>query len=219
MDPDIDPAPNEWKKLRKQVGLTVRTISFEGPMTTVYVESKTDPDMNQKGIDFINKCGANMVTTCYSMDPVPRMYGEADFSLSILQNFAINTGKRKCCLGDFGNEQNLLEKQQKLIENLLLHTKAAQIGQSINVASQYQHIGNVLYYATPEAEPQVYIDNPGPHGILNDKERNTSDLPQFRDIKYVETNKDVLEAVIHNHNFIVTGPGLTLSWQPFFATN
>ena len=67
MDPSIDPQPNPWKDLKNMVGLTVRTMSCEGPMTTVFMRSD-DNQLNQKGIDFINKCSANMCTTCYNMD-------------------------------------------------------------------------------------------------------------------------------------------------------
>ena len=70
MDPSIDPQPNPWKDLKNEVGLTVRTMSFEGPMTTVFMRSDDNELLNQKGIDFINKCSANMCTTCYSMDVV-----------------------------------------------------------------------------------------------------------------------------------------------------
>eukprot|EP00985_Skeletonema_marinoi_P021960 scaffold13732_cov86-Skeletonema_marinoi.AAC.4 len=49
MDPSIDPQPNPWKDLKNEVGLTVRTMSFEGPMTTVFTRIDDD-QLNQKGI-------------------------------------------------------------------------------------------------------------------------------------------------------------------------
>ena len=121
---------------------------------------------------------------------------------SILQNFANNTGKFTKILG---------RDAVGLTKTNLLHTE------EYRVASQYQHIGNILYYATNEAEPQVYID-PGIRGVLNDKERKISDLPQFREIEYVDTDNNVAETLGYNHMFIVCGPGLSLSWQPFLES-
>src|SRR5210317_1509081 len=115
MDSSIDPQPNPWKDLKDEVGLTVHTISFEGPMTTAFVKSGDDA-LNKKGIDFLNKCSANMCTTCYSMDVVPRLPGYLDFGLLMLENF----------LSDVENsEHGLIGKLEKSVLNHFLHSSQA----------------------------------------------------------------------------------------------
>jgi hypothetical protein len=42
-------------------------------MTTVYIKSDNDKDLNERGIAFIQKCGSTMSTACYKMDVVPRI--------------------------------------------------------------------------------------------------------------------------------------------------
>ena len=76
MDAEFDPTPNKWKELAKE-GLTVKCMSFEGLSTTAFTKSE-DAELNQKGIDFINKCGANMCTTAFQDDDVPMLIGRAE---------------------------------------------------------------------------------------------------------------------------------------------
>ena len=215
MDSSIDPRPNPWKDLKDEVGLTVHTISFEGPMTTAFVKSGDDA-LNKKGIDFLNKCSANMCTTCYSMDAVPRMYGYLDFGLLMLENL----------LSDVENSKHgLIGKLEKSVLNHFLHSSQAHsirdaihviLMGDIEVAMKFQHLGHILYYDSPEAEPKVYIDDP--NSILADAEGTTSQLPQFRDIKYVpvQTSADVVNNLLLYHNYIIFGQGLSLNWEPWF---
>mmetsp|Transcript_37619 Transcript_37619/g.76962 ORF Transcript_37619/g.76962 Transcript_37619/m.76962 type:complete len:262 (-) Transcript_37619:1248-2033(-) len=213
MDPSIDPQPNPWKDLKNKVGITVRTMSFEGPMTTVFMRSD-DNQLNQKGIDFINKCSANMCTTCYNMDVVPRMYGYLEFGLSAVENALSNiTDIEKGIKGSV---------EKDVVEYFLHSAKAYSIRKSIDgklkkdvtVAMQFQHLGHIIYYDSSEAKPQVCIDDP--NGILNDAEGKTSPLPQFRDITYVPVKTGVVHKLTFDHMYIIFGPGLTLNWQPWF---
>uniref|UniRef100_A0A7S2PS01 Fungal lipase-type domain-containing protein n=1 Tax=Skeletonema marinoi TaxID=267567 RepID=A0A7S2PS01_9STRA len=208
MDPSIDPQPNPWKDLKNKVGLTVRTMSFEGPMTTVFMRSDDD-QLNQKGIDFINKCSANMCTTCYKMDVVPRMYGYVDFGLSMVENALHNAthNEEGIIIGII--EKDLVGRE---LESVLYLAKAyytiarkLHLKNDITVAMQFQHLGHIIYYDSSEAKPQVLVDNP--NGILTDAEGKTSPLPQFRDIKYVPTD-DILDQ-LKDHIYILFGIGLS----------
>lgn len=216
MDSTIDPRPNEWKKLADK-GLTVRCISFEGPSTTVFVKSKDD-DLNQKGIDFINRCGAKMCTTVFNMDPVPRLVGGVDFTLSVIENIMTDTEDKNGLLDPI--VKYALNGIKHLLDKFLIGAHD-QLNIYQPIAQQFQHIGKVLYYASATAIPEVYIDNK--NGILVDNKGNTPSLPELLDIPYVPVEKDVSDSVLKNHMFIISGPGLSyhrLSQQNrFFVDN
>lgn len=217
MDPDIDPTPNPWQALKKEVGLTVKTMSFEGPMTTVFVKSADNEELNKKGIDFLNKCSAGMCTTCYHMDVVPRMYGNLEFGLSMVENLLSNLIFAKGVVGFV--EKDVLEHFFHSAKALSIRSKAepiiSLIDKDIVVATQFQHLGHVLYYDSPTSPPKVYIDNP--NGILTDTEgKKVSQLPQFRDIKYVPVETSVVEAMYYDHEYMIFGPGLCLNEQSWF---
>lgn len=201
MDGDFDPAPNKWKELAKQ-GLTVKTISFEGMSTTIYAESE-DKELNQKGIDFINKCGANMCVTAFSSDIVPMCFGRiSDYAIPCLRN-VIDTYP--------DNAGNLVERGTVgmfiSLASLILHSTVEELADTyIPIMEKYQHIGKVIHWESPTAEPKVYIDNK--NGILVDKEGNKPSLPEMSELQYVPNDKNAFDAFHHNHNFIVRGPGL-----------
>eukprot|EP00555_Chaetoceros_dichaeta_P006342 CAMPEP_0198258992 /NCGR_PEP_ID=MMETSP1447-20131203/8278_1 /TAXON_ID=420782 /ORGANISM="Chaetoceros dichaeta, Strain CCMP1751" /LENGTH=488 /DNA_ID=CAMNT_0043946265 /DNA_START=246 /DNA_END=1712 /DNA_ORIENTATION=- len=195
MDITIDPTPNKWKELATN-GLTVKCMSFQGLSTTVYAESD-DQELNQKGIDFINKCGANMCTTAFSLDPVPMVPGHfSTFGMDFIEDVLATLVRKKTYFGD---------TVETWITNVVERFGTEQlkgIAKSyFPISDKYQHIGNVLYYASPDAEPKVYIDNK--NGILVGKE-GFADLSE---IKY-KNQKDALTAVGYNHRIIVRGPGL-----------
>ena len=204
MDPTVDPRPNEWQKLAKETGLTVRCMSFEGPSTTVFVESK-DKDLNQKGKAFINQCGAKMCTTVYSMDPVPRLIGGVPFVLTLLDNLVTAYEKNSSPIVRFFEREAL-----KAIKLVLVTFKIPNpLNTNEPIAQQFMHIGKCLYYASPTAVPEVYIDNK--NNILVDKEGKPSSLPDLFSIKYVQCEKDVADAIYNNHLFIIRGPGLSFN--------
>jgi len=209
MDPSFDPRPNEWKKLAKETGLTVHCMSFEGPSTTVYVESKEDEDLNQMGRAFINQCGAKMCTTVYSMDPVPRLIGGVPFVLSILENFMTAYEKNSSYF-----ERHFERGAMSIIKYELVKFKIPNPLNTVEpIAQRYQHIGKCLYYASHTAVPEVYIDN-NKYKILVDKEGKPQSFPDLFSIKYVQCEKDVVDAVIFNHDYIVHGPGLSFHRTP-----
>lgn len=207
MDSLVDPRPNAWKTLREEKGLTVHSMSFEGPMTTVFVKSD-DEELNQKGIDFINRCGANMCTTTFSNDPVPRAYGHPAFVLPILENFLDQVEKKGVHWWD---PMHLEEKAldgilHKVLATLSKNFKSSgSMQQLMDICAQFQHIGQIVYYESADSEPKVYTDNP--NGILT----GTDGLPQYRDIEYEPSDESVYHALYNDHLFIVRGPGLQLN--------
>jgi len=201
MDEEIDPTPNKWKKLAKE-GLTVKCMSFEGMSTTVYAESD-DKELNQKGIDFINKCGANMCTTAFSVDPVPMCNGHfPDFVMDFIENVVDTLPNKAGHFIEYQGEVWALGIVKRLIDNKLHDFENTYFP----ILRKYQHIGKVLHYASPNAEPKVYIDNK--NGILVDKEGNKPSLPEMSEIKYERNKKDPIAAMMWNHGYITCGPGL-----------
>jgi hypothetical protein len=72
----------------------------------------------------------------------------------------------------------------------------------IEVASNYRHIGKVIYYKNADAEPEVY----GDMGYSCRKPEGSTEK-DFRDIVYKRSN-DVVKDIADSHLFLVTGPGL-----------
>ena len=194
MDKDIDPRPNPWRTLAETKGLTVRCLSFEGPTTTVFVKSNDDSALNEKGLDFINKCGSLMCTTVFSMDPVPRIPGNTDFLLRSIEDLLTDL------------EKGWFSGLKKAVIDLILNVIRAKLSPIeqiyFPIAQQFQHIGKCLYYDSPEAVPKVYIDN--------DLKTlaNPQNLPNLSTIPFVESEGPFIETVLYNHGFIVGGPGL-----------
>mmetsp|Transcript_18641 Transcript_18641/g.20500 ORF Transcript_18641/g.20500 Transcript_18641/m.20500 type:complete len:507 (-) Transcript_18641:303-1823(-) len=228
----------QWEELYGKV--TVRTIAFEAPMTTVYLPSTspTDTVMNAKGIEFIQSCGANMCTTCYQMDIIPHCYGDMKFTLDMIQHMI-----------DVDDEdhdgQGLLKKEfshfldRRLNQMLVEYTtgkKKSVISPYLKCANMFQHIGQIIHYETNNAPPKVYIDDITT--VVNEIHVNNglqlveffstrtgngsidTLLPKFSTMKYIpsgDSPTEVANIEYRNHEYIITGPGLSLSWQAWFA--
>jgi len=175
-----------WKELSGCI--TVRTISFEGPMTTVFVESG-DLVEDQRGKAFIEECGANMCTTVFSMDPVPRMYGMPEFAMDIIDNLIV----------DKSPISNLATKSivQHILKTVECEKAKGGLQAYITIAKQFRHIGNVIFYKDLDATPVIYNDD-GAKGSL-----------QLRDIANEPAPNDVPTAAYDNRDFIINGPGLS----------
>jgi hypothetical protein len=182
---------NPWMELNGK--LTVRSISFEGPMSTVFIRSQ-DEDLNAKGIGFIKRCSTNMCTTSFSMDPVPRMYSDFDFVddllLGIEHKFAI-----------------------LFLAKIFLQKIAAcgfdKIVSLLPIADQYIHLGINICYENADTVPLVHIDDPMGFFIID----GVRPPPQYRDIKYTPVKKDVANTLLYNHMFPVYGHGFTKKWN------
>jgi len=236
-----------WEELYGKV--IVRTIAFEAPMTTVYLKSPTNDLLNQKGIEFIQKCGANMCTTCYQMDVVPHCYGEMNWAFDLINNIME------------ADEQN---PDNGLLEKGFLHLVDHHLNKFIDTdtgiltngfmapytkaGKMFQHIGTIIYYENHNAKPKVYIDdittvvnnihvnnelhfvdfystrndNDDDDGNDNDTGSTRTLLPEFRTMKYVksgDTADDAANIAYRNHMYMVKGPGLSLTWQSWFKFN
>jgi len=238
-----------WEELNGTV--TVRTIAFEAPMTTVYTPlqlgsadyaelsdgDKENADVNALGVEFLKRCGANMCTTCYGMDVVPRMYGQVEWGLDVIDNLISANENHP--------DANFLQKYAWKIAEYYLnkfiqkkeatatHMLESMVAPYVQCARSYQHIGKIIWYKDADTEPQVYIDDIPENGLcIADFHTPTTTsgidgqspsppqpLPQFRTIAYIpsgNTVDEVVATISYNHLFIVFGPGLSLSWQSWF---
>jgi len=237
----------QWEALYGTV--TVRTIAFEAPMTTVYLPSTspTDAVMNAKGIAFIQSCGATMCTTCYQMDFIPHGYGEPKWALDVIQNMIDVDDEEQAGEGLLkkGLNKGFFHILDRRLNQMLIDTtkKDAPISPYVKCAKMFQHIGKIIHYETNNAPPKVYIDDITT--VVNNSHVNnglqlvdffstrtdgngtgTSHgstgtlLPKFSTMKYIpsgDSPTDVVNIEYRNHEYIITGPGLSLSWQAWFA--
>ena len=167
-------------------------------MTTVFVKSDKKSE-NKKGIEFLKKCGANMCTTCFKMDFVPRMYGNVDFFIDLTNDV----------LDEIEEKQWLpLRLFVGFLINRVKTFRTDTVEPYVPVALRFQHIGNVLYYKDFDAYPKVYVDDRDGLSL-----RAADGNGQFRDIKYEGMKNGAKEAAYYNHLYIVYGPGLTLKFE------
>jgi hypothetical protein len=214
-----------WKELNGK--LTIRTVAFEAPMTTVYIKSDDDEDLNARGIAFIQKCGSTMSTTCYKTDAVPRMYGHPDFALDIIESVITEFEKNPDIPFLLKPEWDIaIYAMNKLINKEKVPGESI-IAPYLKVARSFQHIGNIIYYDNVDSDPQVYVDDIPDNGLTLavgqvSASASTPTPLQFRTLVYTpptEKDKDnaadSIEDAYYNHMFIVCGPGLSLSMSSF----
>jgi len=232
--------PNSYKQWEALNGkLTVRTVAFEAPQTTVFLQhglnndvvaaAEDGYDVATKGTEFILKCGATMCTTCFAMDVVPHLLGSfEEWGLGTVNA----TLALKNLLGKVSVFHPFKSGKYRLLEFLLHKVKLDKVEKKLgpvlspilDCANMYQHIGKIIHYESANSVPQVYINDVPENGLLiSDSYGPSSSLPppQFSDMKYtfpksVETFDDVADWIDVSHMFIVCGPGLTFAVQPYF---
>jgi hypothetical protein len=197
MDSTLSNDTNPWRELNGK--LTVRSISFEGPMSTVFVKSQ-DEDLNSKGVEFLKHCSTNMCTTSFSMDPVPHMYGDYQFGFDLINDLEKETVS-----------QYLLTRELVKILLKKINTYGFDIIKSlVPIVEKYQHLGKIICYENADSVPLVYIDDPMDLFVID----GVMPPPQYRDIKYTPVKKYVANTLVYNHMFPVYGPGFTKKFNP-----
>ena len=234
---------NPWKVLEDKV--TIRTIAFEAPMSTVFLQDQIDNLTGKKEAfdedavhvarDFVYGCAANMCNTCFQSDIVPQLPGNPQIVIEVLDS--VVTGLKQAWYKKFLPRNIVERKVVKFIVGKVINS-LTKLGDKdyCEVLQSYQHIGRILYYASYDALPVVYVDDRGTTGTTS---KNALDLatffaaldgsipPQFDNgtIKWVlpessdekQVLKNIADTVLYDHAFISTGPGLTLSWKPAYA--
>ena len=219
---DESSSTNPWKKVSDT--LTIRSLSFEGPATTVFMKSKKEEDdlTNQHGLQFLTTCARNMCTTVYANDGVPRALGNLQFLLDEANDV----------LDAYKEDAGLL---RKLPTALLVNTfkkfvkehGAGVVQPYLDLVKMYQHLGTVVHYADPAAVPIVHVDDRAGVPLRTVGVDSHAAAPQFNSIPFTgevmpteaHAAKSVLnipaQAAYYNHMYIVTGPGLSLQYEDF----
>jgi len=222
----------QWEELKDKV--TVRTVAFEAPQTTAYLQrginddivvAPGDYDVVTKGAEFIEKCGSTMCTTSFGMDVVPRLGGYTrEWALEFID--AVLNLKKPI------GKVPLLEQPGWLIVKLFLKKINTDFWPKakdsllplMECAKAYQHIGKIINYESADSAPQVYINDILGNG-LNLSDSYVDGLssssspprprpPQYCDIefKFPEDDLSIVEAVkwfMANHMFIISDQGLS----------
>jgi len=231
-----------WEELNGK--LTVRTVAFEAPMTTAYLQhglnndvvavDEDGYDVATKGKEFILKCGATMCTTCFAWDVIPRLGG-------YFEEWALGTITSTLALehpfGTVSFLHPITGAKYRFLESILHKVVKSSdavdeklsplLDPVMDCAKAYQHIGKIIHYESANSVPQVHINDVPENGLLiSDSYGPLSSSsppppPQFGDIgfafpKTVETFDDVVNWILENHMFPVCGPGLTFTNQPYF---
>ena len=202
----------KWAELKSRSGgLTVRTVSFEGPSTNIFKKGK-DPVMNQKGLDFLELCGSTMINTCFQNDVVPRLPSNP---LPVL-NYMIDLFERYI----FGSsyEYILVHVIISFLEKYALAATIDSIRQLYNISTMYNFIGRIIYYSDRDAMPAVYVDDRD-GGYVYPTPTNRS-YPQFNSIHFERTSTNPTQAMdlVYDHDFPIEGPGFSLNFQPYYCT-
>lgn len=235
---------NPWKVLEDKV--TIRTIAFEAPMSTVILQDQIvnltgkkeafDEDAVQVAREFVYGCAANMCNTCFQSDIVPQLPGNPKIVIKVLDS--IVTGLKQSWIKKLLPKNIIERKVTEFIVGKVMGI-LTKLGEKdyCEVLQSYQHIGRIIYYASYDALPVVYVDDRGTTGTTG---KNALDLakffaaldgltpPQFDNgtIKWVQPEsasdekqvlKNIEDKVKYDHLFISTGPGLTLSWKSAYA--
>jgi len=200
----------KWAELKARPdGLSVRTISFEGPSTTLYLPSD-DLELNQKGLNFLTMCGVTMINTCFQNDIVPRLLGNPLWVLnslteifSTMRDDARYIGVNRYVLG------YVITFLQALI-NIEQHPL-------LTVASMYNFIGKTIYYSGHDELPVVCVDDRD-YGYTYPTGEGES-YPQFKSVDYNPNSANPTDTLdlYYDHVFPVRGPGFGISFKPAFC--
>eukprot|EP00978_Attheya_sp_CCMP212_P003698 scaffold7778_cov45-Attheya_sp.AAC.1 len=173
--------------------LTVRSIAFSAPMTTLNLDRANDP----VSVSFVQDVGSNMCNIIYECDPVPRGYANVTFIQALMDDAIPQIVKGiaipRVLKGIFGVHKKIVSALDGFIKSQ---------SDLIKVAEYYRHIGKVIYYEDDESKPVTYIDK----GFHYTKPKgSTQNL--FYDLKY-KPSDDCIGTATTNHLFLVKGPGL-----------
>ena len=219
---DKNSSTNPWKKVSDT--LTIRSLSFEGPATTVFLKSKKEEDdlTNQHGLKFLAACARNMCTTAYANDGIPRAFGNLQFLLDEA-NDVLDAVKEDAGLLRKLPTAVLVNKFKKFAKE----HGAGVVQPYLDLAKMYQHLGTVVHYADPAAVPIVHVDDRVGVPLRMVGVDSHAAAPQFKSIPFTGekipseakaaksiTNKPT-EAAFYNHMCIVMGPGLSLQYEDF----
>ena len=221
---DKSSSTNPWKKVSDT--LTIRSLSFEGPATTVFLKSKKEEDdlTNQHGLQFLTTCARNMCTTAYANDGIPRSLGNPQFLLDeandVLDAVEEDAGfLRKLPTALIVNKLKKFAKEHG----------AGVVQPYLDLVKMYQHLGTVVHYADPSAVPIVHVDDRAGVLLRTVGVDSHAAAPQFNSIPFTgevmpteaKADKSVLnnpaQAAYYNHMCIVTGPGLSLQYEDFMG--
>ena len=225
----------KWHDLRLQrrgnnTDLTVFTMAFEAPSTTLFVAS-VDDDLNQRGRDFLNQCGVNMITTCFGNDLVPRMAGNYNFAVKILTSTLERLEELSLFTLGFVTAAATYEMvtavtTYRFLKNFHVYSHIDnRIGTEkesclLNIADQYQHIGKILYYANMDAKPEIYVDDRDGGFDLDDG--TDTNYPQFDSIHPIPASDTISgydDSLYYDHMAIVAAPGLTFSFEQWMLSH
>ena len=227
-----------WEALKDKV--TIRTMAFEAPMTTAYLQSGMS-DVGAGGGDFgfpqgeeryatakvvakkfLKECSSTMVNTCFKMDVIPTGFGMITPILDVMEAVLANK--------PFANwtENKIYDYiASKVKKSVIDDAKEDLYTPYIKVCQSFQHIGKIIHYESMKADPVVYINDIKGNGLsIRSFYESNGEIapPQFATLykKYKEklpqynTSEELVNFIYYQHTAIIEGPGLSLSWQPCF---
>jgi len=228
----------KWEALKDKV--TIRTMAFEAPMTTAYLQSGMSGDgaggdfgfpqgeeryatANVVANKFIKECSSTMVNTCFNMDVIPTAYGIITPLLDVMDAVLANKPFANC----IENKMYDIIASKVKMSSVIDDAKEALYTPYIKVCQSFQHIGKIIHYESMKADPVVYINDIKNNGLsIRSFYESNGEIapPQFATLykKYKEklpqynTSEELVNFIYYQHTAIVEGPGLSLGWQPCF---
>jgi len=191
---------SSWSVLREKE-INVRSLNFEGPMTTVLCGgTATNPEAKT----FIEAARENSCNFAFSNDFIPRGYGYMSFIIDLIDNVEEQAT-------DDANKKvpwplsSYLDTDGKIGDMFDSTMNNEKIVDGVGVAIRYSHLGNVICYASHGAKPEVTRDyGPRPAAPQQGSEHTT--IRNFRDIKYIPVDRPI-DGILDWHMGIIS-PGL-----------
>jgi len=187
---------SSWSVLREKE-INVRSLNFEGPMTTVLCgDTTTNPEAEK----FIEAARANSCNFAYMNDFIPRGYGYMSFIMDLIDNVeeqATDTANDKVPW-PLSNMLDIDGKIGDLFDSTVDNEKVVE---GVGVAIRYSHLGNVICYASHGAKPEVTRDY-GPRAAAPQQGSEHTTIRNFRDIKYIPVDRPI-DVFLDWHNDIL----------------
>lgn len=176
--------------------VTLRTLAFSAPMTTVLASGISESANNitrNRTIDFLNVTVAPFMRNfVFSTDVVPRGYANLNFINLFLRALVKDRATNRFVDVFLNFHRSIFIARKELMKQ----------------AEQYFHVAKIIHYENVNSEPVMYVD--GGFGNHSPMQRNAVPEKSFYDLLYTapvpEENVAIKAFAIHMK--IVTGPGL-----------
>jgi len=191
-----------WHKIIEKNGnISIRSMCFEPPMTTVLVakEEKKHPESEA----FVESLISRSCLTVFGNDPVPRSYGYLTFLEDFAQNCEAEIASDKLHIPKVA--QQMFHMRGQLTHLIDEKTDNNEFRWLMAVGSKYVHLGNIIHYENKDAMPRILHDK----GAFFKNKAGLKNV--FRSVKYEKCDAPLDTFVKDWHNLPVAGPGISFS--------